>query len=110
MAEKVKILTNDNFKDEVLNSDGVVLIDFHASWCRPCKALSGSIDELGTEFDGRATICKADVEENSDVVGCLGINAVPTILIYKSGGLLERFTGMRSKSDLKSDLEKAIDE
>ena len=64
----VKIVTNKNFDEEVIHDGGVVLVDFHASWCRPCKMLAPIIEELGNEFSGKVKICKADVEENGDVV------------------------------------------
>ena len=106
MTENTKEITNDNFKEEVINSEGVVLVDFYAKWCTPCKVLSPVMDELGDEFSGRAKICKADVDENSDLVGNLTIASVPSILIFKSGQVVNRFSGLRTKDDLKNDLEK----
>ena len=104
----VKIVTDDNFKEEVIDNKGVVLVDFHASWCNPCKVLSPIVDELGDEFVGKAKMCKADVEANITVVGDLEISGVPSILIFKEGKMVNRFSGLRSKEDLQKDIEKAI--
>jgi len=104
----VKIVTDDNFKEEVIDDKGVVLVDFHASWCNPCKVLSPIVDELGDEFVGKAKMCKADVEANITVVGDLEISGVPSILIFKEGKMVNRFSGLRSKEDLQKDIEKAI--
>ena len=104
----VKIVTDDNFKEEVIDDKGVVLVDFHASWCNPCKVLSPIVDELGDEFVGKAKICKADVEANITVVGDLEISGVPSILIFKEGKMVNRFSDLRSKEDLQKDIEKAI--
>jgi len=104
---KVKELTNNNFKEEVIDSDGVVLVDFYAEWCGPCKVLTPSIEELSEEFDGKAKIYKADVEQNSDIVSDLSISGVPSIVIFKSGNVIKRSTGLKSKEDLQHDLEEA---
>jgi thioredoxin 1 len=104
----VKELTNNNFKEEVIDNEGVVLVDFYAQWCGPCKVLTPSIIELSDEFSGMAKVCKADVEENSDIVGDLGISSVPAIVIFKSGSVVSRATGVRSKEDMKSDIEEAF--
>ena len=110
MSEKVKEVTNDNFKEEVKNSEEIVLVDFYADWCAPCKILSNTIDELGEEVNDQIKICKADVEENSDIVNELTITSVPSILIFKSGDVVSRSAGLRSKDELKNDLEKACNQ
>ena len=82
-------------------------MDFYAEWCAPCKILTSSIEELRDEFEGKAKIYKADVEQNSDIVSNLSIKGVPSIFIFKSGNVVNRSTGLKSKEDLQHDLEEA---
>lgn len=110
MSEKLKELTNDNFQEEVMNNDGVVMVDFYAEWCAPCKILAKTFEQINDEFDGKVKICKADVETNSDIVSSLGINSVPAIVTFKNGELIDKYIGLRSKKDIQHDLEKICNE
>jgi thioredoxin 1 len=99
-------ITNNNFQAEVIDSKGVVLVDFYAEWCAPCKILSKIIDELDSELNGGVKICKADIEVNSNAVSNFSIRNVPFISIFKEGKLLSSYAGLRSKKALKDELEK----
>jgi thioredoxin 1 len=103
----LKELTNDNFQQEVSVDSGIVLVDFYAQWCGPCKVLAKTVEELSNEMDGTAKICKADIEENSSAVKDLNINGVPFIALYKDGKILNKHVGLRSKQDLQKDIEEA---
>jgi len=107
MLNKVTEITDNNFQQEVMDDSGVVLIDFYADWCSPCKMLSQTMDQLSGEFNGRAKICKANVESSSGIVSKLGINGVPSLVMFKSGELVDNHVGLRSKQDLINDLTKA---
>jgi thioredoxin 1 len=102
MAVKV---TDSTYKDFI--SDGVALIDFHAIWCGPCKALSPIIDELANEYTD-VKIGKIDADENSETTQELGIRSIPTILIYKDGEIVEKHVGGASKAQLKSLIDKHL--
>jgi len=103
----LKELTNDNFQQEVTENSGVVLVDFYAQWCGPCKVLAKTVEELSDEMNGTAKICKADIEENSFAVKDLNINGVPFIALYKDGKIFNKHVGLRSKQDLQKDIEEA---
>jgi len=104
----LKELTDDNFQQEVSEGSGIVLVDFYAQWCGPCKVLAKTIEELSDEMDGSAKICKADIEENGTAVKDLNINGVPFIALYKDGKILNKHVGLRSKQDLQKDIKEAI--
>lgn len=102
-------ITQENFEDEVLNASEPVLIDFWAEWCMPCKALGPTIDELATEYAGRAKVGKINTDENQSLSAQFGISAIPTVILMKDGEVVEKFVGMRSKKDFAAALDAALD-
>ncbi|MCQ2294215.1 MAG: thioredoxin [Bacteroidales bacterium] len=92
-------ITEQNF-DEVLSNNSVVMVDFGATWCGPCKALAPVVEEIAGEYEGRAAICKADVEECSSIAARFRIRNVPTILFFKNGELKDKAVGAVQKSTL----------
>ena len=98
-------LTTATF-EETINS-GVTLIDFWAEWCGPCKMISPMIDELATEFDGKATVAKLNVDSEADIAFKYNVQSIPTLLVIKDGEETNRFVGVTSKSDLASALDAA---
>ncbi|MBK9328029.1 MAG: thioredoxin [Sphingobacteriales bacterium] len=101
-------ITNDNFKEKVLDTKGVALIDFWAEWCGPCRLIGPVVEELSKEYDGKATIGKLNVDENRDVAAQYGIMSIPTLLFFKDGQLIDKHVGVASKGDLKKKLDAAI--
>lgn len=100
-----KVLTNDNFKEEVLDNQGVALVDFWAEWCGPCKLIGPVIEELAGEYEGKALIGKLDVDENRDIAAEYGIMSIPTLLFFKNGEVVGKHVGLASKSDLKKKID-----
>ncbi len=99
-------VTDGNFDQEVLKSSIPVLVDFWAPWCGPCRAMGPIIDELAGEFDGKVKICKMNVDENSASPSKFGIRAIPTLILFKDGEVVDQTTGAVSKSSIKDMIAK----
>jgi thioredoxin 1 len=100
--------TDANFKETALDTDGVSVIDFWAEWCGPCRMVSPIIEELATEYDGKATIGKVNVDENHQVSMKYGIRSIPTILILKGGEIVHKHVGTISKAALEGKIQEAL--
>lgn len=99
--------TDENFETEVLGANVPVLVDFWADWCMPCKALGPTIDELATEYAGRVKVGKMDTESNRETPVKFNIQAIPTVLIFKGGQVVQKFVGLTSKKDFQAALASA---
>jgi thioredoxin 1 len=93
-----------NFESEVLKSQVPVLVDFWADWCMPCKALGPTIDELASEYNGRVKVGKVNTEDNRETPVKYNIQAIPTILLFKGGEVVQKFVGLTSKKDFQAAL------
>jgi thioredoxin 1 len=102
-----KEFTDANF-DELLASNKVVVADFWATWCGPCKAMGPSIDELSAEYEGQALIGKVDVEENNDLAEKYAIRSVPTIIFFKDGEMVDKMVGLQSKAVLEARIKELL--
>jgi thioredoxin 1 len=105
-SDKVKTFTDSNFDEEV--KTGVVLIDFWAEWCGPCRRLASTVDALATEYDGRATVAKMNVDENPNVPGRFMIRGIPTMLIFKNGELADQIVGLAAKEEIARKLDQQL--
>lgn len=101
-------ITDATFEASVLKSSTPVLIDFWAPWCGPCRAMGPVIDELATEYEGKVLIAKMNVDENPATPNKYGIRAIPTIILFKDGAVVEQTTGAVSKSSIKDMIQKAL--
>jgi thioredoxin 1 len=108
MTANIVKLTEANFSQEVLNSTKPVLVDFWAEWCGPCKMIAPLLDELATEYQGRAAVGKVNIDEDQALATKFGITAIPTLLFFKGGQVAGQVVGMCSKRDLKSNLDKLL--
>ena len=90
-------VTDANF-EELVNAGKPMVLDFWAEWCGPCRMVSPIIDELATEYEGKVTIGKMDVDNNNDVLAQFGIRNIPTVLFFKDGKLVDKQVGAAQKS------------
>ena len=98
-------LTTANFEEST--AKGIVLLDFWATWCGPCKMLTPVIDQLAEDYEGRALVAKVNCEEEPDLVQKFSIRSIPAIYVLKDGEVVEQFVGVRSKADLSKALDDA---
>ncbi len=101
-------VTKDNFEKEVLGSDRVVMIDFWAPWCVPCKIIAPTIETIATEMKDRVKVGKANVDENPEIATELSVLNIPTLIFFKKGEEVGRLIGVNSKEVIESKLEKVI--
>ena len=100
-------LSAASFKPEVLEAAGLVLVDFYAPWCGPCKMLAPLLDQLAGELAGRVKFAKANVDDMTDVAAIYGITGVPTLMLFRGGKNVDQMVGMSSARQLKAWLENA---
>jgi thioredoxin 1 len=107
MAEVVEV-TDQNFEQEVLNSDQPAIIDFWAEWCAPCRAISPIITELAAQYGDQVKIVKMDIDAHPNTPGKYGVRAIPTVLAFKGGQVVDQLQGARPKSDFEEMVKKLV--
>ncbi|MDO4250589.1 MAG: thioredoxin [Moraxella sp.] len=100
--------TDASFDADVLGRDEVVLVDFWATWCGPCRAIAPTLELLAEEYKDRAKVVKVDVDNNTETAARFGIRSIPTLMVFKNGERLETVVGGRSKADLAALLDKHL--
>ena len=98
----------DNEFEQLLKDESILVVDFTATWCGPCKQVSPMMDQLATDYDGRAKVTKVDVDKNKGIAKQFGIRSIPAVLVFKSGELVETLVGMSPYEKFTSAVDKHI--
>ena len=107
-AENVQTFTDGNFDDSVIKSGQPVLVDFWAEWCGPCRRLAPTVDALASDYAGKVTVGKLNVDDNPDTAIKFQIRGIPALLLFKDGQVVESVVGLAHKEDLKKAIDKHI--
>ncbi|NQY33942.1 MAG: thioredoxin TrxA [Alteromonadaceae bacterium] len=108
MSEKIVQLTDESFEADVLKASGLVLVDFWAEWCGPCKMIAPLLSEIAEEFSGKVTVGKLNIDQNSGTPPKYGIRGIPTLLLFKDGNVADTKVGALSKTQLKEFIDKNL--
>jgi thioredoxin 1 len=108
MSDKIIHISDDNFENDVLKSALPVVVDFWAEWCGPCKMIAPILAEVAEEYEGKVTITKMNVDNNSVTPAKFGVRGIPTLLIFKNGELASTKVGALSKTQLKEFIEEQL--
>ena len=95
-------INKNSFQEEVLQSDKPVLVDFWAPWCGPCRMLAPAVAQIAEEYEGKAKVCKVNVDDEPELAGRFGIVSIPTVLVFKNGQLSDTLVGLRPKAELEA--------
>jgi len=102
MSASIAQLTAATFQDTIAKSTLPILVDFWAPWCGPCKAIAPILEELSKDLAGKLTIAKVNVDEAGEIAAQFSVRAIPTMILFKNGQVVEQFTGLQDKAALRA--------
>jgi thioredoxin len=101
VSELVRVVTSADFERDVLQAEGLVLVDFWATWCPPCRRLAPTVEALAADYQGRLTVAKVDVDANPELAERYGIQTIPTLILFQDGRALDKRLGVLPMDDLR---------
>ncbi len=107
-SDLIKHVTDASFEADVLKAEGAVLVDYWAEWCGPCKMIAPVLDDIATEYQGKVTIAKLNIDENAETPAKHGVRGIPTLMLFKNGNVEATKVGALSKSQLKAFLDASL--
>ncbi len=107
MADILEV-KDDTFENEVLKSEKLVVVDFWADWCMPCKMLSPTVEKVAKDYKDQLKVCKLNVDENQQTAASFGIRSIPTLLFFKNGEVVEQIIGVVNEVQLKKIIDKVL--
>ena len=108
MAEGLVNVTTSSWDAEVLKSDQVVMVDFWAVWCGPCRMIAPTVEQLAQEYAGKVKVCKLNTDENPDIASKYKIMGIPTVMFFKGGEIKDQVVGAVPKSQLKANIDSLV--
>lgn len=108
MSDHVVAITDDSFEQQVLKSAQPVLVDFWAEWCAPCRALGPVVEEVAKELSGKLTVAKMNIDDHPNTPGRFAVQAIPTLLLFKNGEVVDKVVGLINRSKLSDMVQKHI--
>ena len=108
MSEQILYVTDDTFEADVINSSNPVLVDYWAEWCGPCKMIAPILEEIASEYTGKVTIAKLNIDDNPQTPPKYGIRGIPTLMLFKDGNVEATKVGALSKSQLTAFIDSNI--
>lgn len=101
-------INKDNLESEILNAEGVIVADFWAPWCGPCRKLGPVLDEIESTFEGKIKVVKVNADENFEIMKEYSVSGLPTLLVFKNGEPVERMAGLIPKTSIINNIEKHL--
>ncbi len=108
MSEGITNLTDSDFDTKVIKSERPVLVDFWAEWCAPCRALTPVVEEVAKQYAGKLDVAKMNIDEHPQAPGRYAVRAIPTLLVFKGGSVVDQIVGLVSKAKLEQVLAKHV--